>query len=178
MELILLTGMPGAGKEEFLKIAKDRGYEIIRMGDVVRKQAEMVELDEEMNIGEFADKERKEHHEGIWADRTMSRIQSEKTIIDGLRSPEELSIFRSELEKDAPVVAIHSSPKTRFKRLKDRGREDAPQKRNEFHERDKRELEWGLGKIIARADHMIVNEGTLSEFHEKTREFLKDFSEK
>lgn len=178
MVVILLTGMPGAGKEEFLNIAKGKGYEIVRMGDVVREQSKIADLDlEKESIGEFADREREEHHEGIWADRTLSKIDTEKTIIDGLRSADELKIFRSELEKDAPVVAIHSSPDTRFERLRERGREDAPQNREEFRERDKRELEWGLGSIIARADHMIVNEGGLSEFQKKCEEFLDTIDE-
>ncbi|MBS3782276.1 MAG: AAA family ATPase, partial [Candidatus Thermoplasmatota archaeon] len=115
MVVILLAGMPGAGKEEFLKIAKERDYDLVRMGDVVREQAEKVDLSKtEEKIGEFADRERKEHHQGIWADRTLSRVREEKTIIDGIRSLEEVNIFRSELEKDVPIVAIHSSPKTRF----------------------------------------------------------------
>jgi len=173
MVVILLAGMPGAGKEEFLKIAKKKGYDIVRMGDVVREQAKMVDLsDEEISIGEFANRERKEHHNGIWADRTLSKISGEETVIDGIRSAEEVNIFRSELEKDAPIVAIHSSPNTRFERLRKRGREDAPRTLEEFHERDKRELDWGLGRIIARADRMLVNEGTLSEFQKNTEGVL------
>jgi len=179
MVVILLAGMPGAGKEEFLKVPNEKDYDIVRMGDVVREQAEMADLsEEEMSIGEFANRERKEHHDGIWADRTLIKVSKEKTVIDGIRSVEEVSIFRSEIEKDAPIVAIHSSPKTRFERLKDRGREDAPQTRKEFHERDMRELDWGLGKVIARADWMIVNEGTLSEFQEKAEHLLDDISSK
>ncbi len=179
MVVILLAGMPGAGKEEFLKIAKKKDYDIVRMGDVVREQAEMADLsDEEISIGEFANKEREEHHDGIWADRTLSKVSEKKTVIDGIRSVEEVNIFRSEIEKDAPIVAIHSSPKTRFHRLKERGREDAPQTRKEFHERDLRELDWGLGKVIARADRMIVNEGALSEFNKKAEDVLEGIGSK
>ncbi|MFP4001327.1 MAG: AAA family ATPase [Thermoplasmata archaeon] len=179
MVFILLTGMPGAGKEEFINITKKKEYDIIRMGDVVREQARIADLDSEKeSIGGFANREREEHHEGIWADRTLSKVQEEKTLIDGLRSPEELNIFRSELEKDAPIVAIHSSPDTRYKRLKERAREDAPNNRKEFNERDNRELDWGLGRIIAKADHMIVNEGTLSEYQEKSKEVLEKIEER
>ncbi|MEF8831887.1 MAG: AAA family ATPase [Candidatus Thermoplasmatota archaeon] len=175
MVVILLAGMPGAGKEEFLKIAKKKGFDIVRMGDIVREQAEMADLSkQEISIGEFANKEREEHHEGIWADRTLSKVSGEETVIDGIRSAEEVNIFKSELEKNAPIVAIHSSPKTRFERLKERGREDAPQTRTEFHERDRRELDWGMGNVIARADQMIVNEGTLSDFQKKAAEVLDD----
>ncbi len=179
MVVVLLAGMPGAGKEEFLKIAQKKGYEIVRMGDVVREQAKIADLfKEDISIGEFANRERKDHHDGIWADRTLSKVSGEETIIDGIRSSEEVNIFRSELEKDAPIIAVHSSPKTRFERLKERGREDAPQTRAEFQERDMRELDWGLGKVIARADRMIVNEGTLSDFQKKAEKVLDSLGPK
>lgn len=178
MTVILLAGMPGAGKEEFLRVARKKGFEIARMGDVVRDQAEMrkEQRKERETIGEFADKEREEHHEGIWADRTLSRVTQDKTVIDGIRSQVEVSIFKSDLDKEARTVAVHASPETRFERLRERSREDAPNTWNEFNERDSRELKWGLGRVIAKADHMIVNEGSLDEYHDKVREILSDIS--
>lgn len=170
--LILLAGMPGAGKEEFLKIARKEEYDIVRMGDVVRRRAEKKGISEK-DIGTFANREREEHHGGIWADRTLSVLKEDRTVIDGIRSQSEVSIFKSELDREANIVAIHASPETRFERLKERGREDLPQTWEEFRDRDKRELDWGLGKVIARADHMIVNEGSLKEMHEKSRELLE-----
>ncbi|MFP4051745.1 MAG: AAA family ATPase [Thermoplasmata archaeon] len=175
MTTILLTGMPGAGKEEFLNVARKEGYDIIRMGDVVREHAEQKGISfEDQNLGSFAQDERERHHEGIWADRTLCDITEDKTVIDGVRSREEVSIFKSDLG-DLHIVAIHASPNTRFERLKERGREDAPQTWSEFNDRDNRELDWGLGRVIARADHMIINESSLKDFYSKVRELLKQF---
>nr|AGF93006.1 dephospho-CoA kinase [uncultured organism] len=174
MTVILITGMPGSGKEEFLKVAEEEGYDLVRMGDVVREKAEMENISEkDISVGEFADKERKEKHEGIWADRTLAKVHEKNTVIDGIRSLTEVNIFKSELEKDARIVAIHSSPDTRFERLKERDRHDAPKTRSQFRERDERELGWGLGDVIARADEMIVNEGSLSQMQDKSKELLK-----
>ena len=172
MTTILLTGMPGAGKEEFLKIAREEGYDIIRMGDVVREHAEQKGISfEDKSLGSFAHEERMRHHEGIWADRTLCKITEDKTIIDGVRSTTEVNIFKSELG-DLNMVAIHASPETRFQRLKERGREDAPESWSEFNDRDKRELDWGLGRVIARSDYMIINEDSLKDFYSRTREML------
>ena len=84
----------------------------------------------------------------------------------------ELEIFKRELPGGTILLAIHSSPKARFERLRARGRFDAPKDWREFHERDERELGWGLGSLIAMADHLIVNEGTLEEFKSRCSQCL------
>ncbi len=176
MTVILLVGMPGAGKEEFLRIARKEGYEIVRMGDVVRETAEENDIRAE-NIGDFAANERERHHKGIWADRTLAHVKEDRTVIDGIRSQTEVTVFKSDLDEEAKIVAIHASPKTRFERLKDRDREDAPKNREEFRERDDRELDWGMGRVIARADHMIVNEAPLGEFHQRCNKAISAIEE-
>jgi len=44
-------------------------------------------------------------------------------------------------------------------------------------ERDLRELGVGMGTVIAAADHMIVNEGTLTQLKKKIRHVLKEMLE-
>ncbi len=56
--------------------------------------------------------------------------------------------------------------------MRARARFDAPKDWKEFHERDERELGWGLGSLIAMADHLIVNEGTLEEFKSRCSQCL------
>jgi dephospho-CoA kinase len=53
--------------------------------------------------------------------------------------------------------------------LRTRGRSDDPSNWEEFEERDLRELKVGLGEVIALADEMIVNEGTIDELAESGR---------
>jgi len=72
------------------------------------------------------------------------------------------------------LMAVHSSPRTRFQRLQRRGRADAPGSWEEFLERDLRELSWGLGGLIAVADRMIINEGTLDEFRTSALRYLQE----
>lgn len=172
--MILLAGMPGSGKEEFLNVARDYDYEVVRMGDVVRELADEEDVLMEGNsVGRFAHSERERFHFGIWAERTLSRISERRTVIDGVRSYEEVEIFKAELQEDLDIVAVHASPQTRFERLKEREREDSPETWEDFIERDERELDWGLGKIIAMADKMLVNEGSLSSFQKKVEEYFE-----
>ncbi len=166
IKVLVVTGMPGAGKEEFVKVAQRKGYTIIRMGDVVRQEAERqgVVMDDR-GIGGFASTERQTHGPDIWAHRCLDLLGPGLTVIDGSRSLMEMRAFRSALGEDTELVAVHSSPTVRFHRLRKRNRSDAPQSIREFEERDERELGWGLGSLIAMADTMLVNEGKLEEFH-------------
>ena len=42
-------------------------------------------------------------------------------------------------------------------------------------ERDKRELGWGLGRVIASADIVVLNEGSVEDFQKEIREILERF---
>jgi dephospho-CoA kinase len=174
MQVIVVTGMPGAGKEEFVQVARSLGYDVVRMGDAVRAEAKMQGIiDSDKGVGGFADQERRLNGFDIWAKRSVSHVHSERTIIDGSRGLDELEIFRQAFGKNVLLVAIHSSPTTRYPRLKKRGRTDAPASWSEFEARDKRELGWGLGNLIAMADVMLLNESEIGEFRAKVRSFLK-----
>lgn len=164
MVLIVIAGMPGAGKEEFVSVARTREYQVVRMGDVVREYATKTDAGvSDKGVGGFANEERQKFGYDIWAKRCVDRVVSERTIIDGSRGVMELKVYRERFGNDIRLVVIHSSPLTRYPRLVRRSREDAPNGKEEFEARDDRELSWGLGSLIALADVMIVNEGTLEE---------------
>ena len=83
----------------------------------------------------------------------------------------ELQEFQSKHE--VVTVAIHASPKTRFQRLLSRKRSDDPKTWEAFFERDSRELNVGLGHVIALADLVLINEGTIVDLQSK---FKKEIS--
>ncbi len=178
MSILVLTGMPGAGKEEFVSVAKDLGFEVIRMGDVVRREASSRNFStDDQSVGGFAHSERQRLGYDIWARRTVPLVKAEGTLIDGCRGESELTVFRNAFGEGVRVVAIHASARTRFERLRSRNRSDAPADFEQFRERDKRELGWGLGNLVALADHVIVNEGTLEEFKRNAAELLRELGE-
>jgi dephospho-CoA kinase len=172
MTILVISGMPGAGKEEFVGVALGQGYAVVRMGDVVRAEAELtgVALNDK-GVGGFANEERQKHGYDIWAKRAVLHVENDRTIIDGCRGVMELNVFQKSL-RNVRSITIHSSPGTRFPRLMTRKRYDAPQNWEEFRARDDRELGWGLGSLIAMTDVMLVNEGTLEEFKSTCSQFL------
>ncbi len=173
MRLIVVTGMPGAGKEEFLSAGIDAGVPFVRMGDVVREfYAASGSAEKGITVGQFADGERKSEGTDIWARRAIERMYGDVFIVDGCRSMAEIGSFRS-LGADVRIVAVHASPSVRYDRLVKRAREDAPHNREEFDARDARELSWGVGEVIALCDHMTVNMSSIEEFHEESAALLR-----
>lgn len=173
VRVICLTGMPGCGKEEFVRVAQERGLPMIRMGDVVREEAHRrgIKFSDE-TVGGMAHEDRVRHGFGIWAERTVPRIKEEATVIDGIRGREELEVFRRAFGEQLVVVAIHASPRTRYERIKRRSRGDDAVSWEEFLRRDERELGWGLAEVIATADRMIVNDGDLEAMRARCLEVL------
>jgi len=167
MLFILVAGMPGSGKSIVVDAARELGLPVYTMGDVVREETYrrygtispelMVSTSEEL---------RRMYGENIVAVRTIERIKqstgdSGVVVVDGVRSLIEVEEFRRHGE--TVILAVHASPKTRFKRLLQRRRPGDPSTYEEFYRRDITELGFGLGSVIALADYMIVNESSPEE---------------
>ncbi len=172
--MVVLAGMPGSGKEEFVLVARELGWDVVRMGDVVRAEAAKRGVQgSDKGVGGFANSERQEHGYAIWAKRCIPYILGQRTIIDGSRGLDELTVFREAFGAEIELVAIHAPQRQRYQRLVQRGRDDAPKSWEEFLEREKRELSWGLGDLIAMADTMLVNDNALDDFWSKCRKYLE-----
>jgi len=174
--IIGVTGMQGSGKATVKQVAEYMGYSSVVMGDEVREEARRrnLELTPE-NLGTIMLKLREEEGPVAIAKRCIPKIEKAKSnivIVDGIRSLQEVEEFKKHFN-DLTLIAVHASPKTRFQRLFHRIRTDAPRDWQTFIERDLRELNVGLGAVIAMADYMIVNEGTKEEMRRKAREVLE-----
>ena len=170
--------MPFSGKSEAVQIAKDQNIPVIRMGDMVWEETKNQGLElSDKNVGMIANDMRKTHGMDIWAKRTLEKVRSIKDtnllVIDGIRNIEEIETFEKELGKDFVVVAVQVSDEVRYQRAMNRGRKDDTQDINLIMERDRRELSWGLGNVIASADIVVSNECSLEEFR---NEIIKIFN--
>ena len=175
--IIGVTGMSGSGKAAVKQVAETMGYSTVVMGDEVREEAKRRNLETTPeNLGKLMLKLREEEDPAAIAKRCIPKIENAKTnvvIVDGIRSLAEVEEFKKH-SKSLAIIAVHASPKTRFQRLFHRERTDAPRTWQTFFERDLRELNVGLGAVIALADSMIVNEGTREQIRQKAREVLED----
>jgi len=175
-KVIAIVGMPGSGKSVATGVAAREGFPVISMGDVIREEAMLRGLNPSPeNIGRIMLELRDEEGDDAVARRCIPRIEAEKSnvvIVEGIRSMAEVEAFKRKYP-DFILIGVHASPETRLRRLVARGREDDPRTLSHFRERDKRELQVGIGNAIAMADYMLVNEGDIEEFKEKVRKLLR-----
>jgi len=179
--VIGITGLPGSGKNTVRAIVREFGFPIVVMGDVIRAKTKERGLNPTPeNLGEVMLKIRRDEGQGAVARYCIPKIRkAESTMVgvDGVRSLEEVEEFKKEFP-DFNLIAVHCSPRTRFKRLYARERSDDPVLWTEFLERDLRELKVGLGSVIAMADHMIINEGTKTQLESTTKRLVKRIVQK
>lgn len=175
-----VAGMPGAGKSLVVETALELGFKIVVMGDEIREETKRRGLAlTPTNVGKVMLKLRKEEGAAVVAKRCIPKIIGAKekfVIVDGLRSLDEVNEFKKHFPKFA-ILAVHASPETRFQRLYSRKRSDDPKGWETFRERDLRELNVGLGNVIAVADYMIINEASKEEAKKKIREILEKVME-
>ena len=179
--VIGLAGMPGSGKSLVVETARELGYAIVIMGDVIREETLKLGLDlTPQNVGKVMLQMRADGGVTVVAQKCIPKIEAQensKVLIDGLRSLHEAEAFKNHFAKFS-IAAVHASPETRFARLSNRRRSDDSNGWTIFHERDMRELGVGLGTVIAMAEQMIINDASVDEVKARVAEALRRIEEK
>jgi dephospho-CoA kinase len=169
-----VTGMPLAGKTTVAGLLEKEGFEVVDMGDVVRKEMNKREVPTQ-ETGKWVNKQRKEKGVDAIAQLTAPYIEEKDTsdiVITGMRGLAEKRRFEDELEDSIEMIAVWASPETRRKRREERMREE-DREGDEFEQRDHRDLENGVGRLMALSDHMIINEGlSIEELEEKVNQIV------
>jgi dephospho-CoA kinase len=179
--IICLTGMPGAGKSSVASFLKQKGFDVVTMGDVVREEAKRQGLEPtDINLGKMMLKLRQDLGPGAVGYVVLQKLTrdggSSNVVIDGIRSIAEVEVLKK--VGHVRLLAIHASQDTRFKHLKGRGRVDAPSNTNEFAARDKRELSVGVSEAIAFANEVISNNDlTLEQLKLRAYDVVKEWLE-
>ena len=176
-----LAGMPGSGKSLVVDTAKELGYAIVIMGDVIREETLKLGLDlTPQNVGKVMLQLRADGGVAVVAQRCIPKIEAKensKVLIDGIRSLYEVVAFKTHFAKFS-IAAIHASPEIRFARLSSRRRSDDSNGWVVFNERDIRELSVGLGNEIAMAEQMIINDASIEEVKVRISEALRRIEQK
>ena len=176
MRVISVVGMAGAGKSEVAKVFEENGYIKIRFGDVTDEEIQKRGLvQNEENECLIRESLRDEHGMDIYAKLNLPRIDSAlkqaDVVIDGLYSWEEYLFLRDYYGEDFRVVAVYSSPGTRYRRLSQRLNRRLTLE--EAASRDRAEIEnVNKGGPIAMADFTIINESSLENLRGEVNEVI------
>ncbi len=177
--VVAVVGMTGSGKSEVARVFEQNGFLKIRFGDVtddeVRKRG--LPLNEE-NERRVRQQLRQEYGMGAYAILNMPRIEaalkSSSVVIDGLYSWDEYLLMKDRFGDTFSVLAVWSSPATRYKRLA--ARKVRPLTASEASSRDKAEIENSAkGGPIAIADYTICNEDSIDALREQVLKVIKSY---
>ncbi len=176
-EIYGVTGMPLSGKTTVANMMKDKGFSVLDMGDVVRIEMEKRDIETE-DTGDWVNAMRDEHGMDAIAQLSIPYFEElvdekDKIVITGMRSWDEKQRFEKEMDEEIEVLAVWTSRETRKQRREERAREE-DLKGDEFHERDLREIENGVGKLMALSDDMIRNEDvTEKQLEQKVEKLIE-----
>lgn len=200
MKIIGLVGLPGSGKGEASRIARQQGLAVLVMGDVIRQEAARQGLEAtDVNLGRVGCALREAEGPEAVARRILQKARAsgeETVVVDGLRSREEADYFATQAE-EFHLVEICAPAEERLRWLQARGRPDDPgsglcgadeQDQDEkiisscgepdgqaaaaLEQRECREMGWGMCQAMEAASLKLVNDGSLEEFRENARKLL------
>ncbi|NTV76867.1 MAG: AAA family ATPase, partial [Methanothrix sp.] len=103
MKIIGLVGLPGSGKGEASRVAKQQGLTVLVMGDVIRQEADRMGLDAtDGNLGRIGSALREKEGPEAVARRVLERAVAsgeDTVVVDGLRSGEEADYFATHAQQ-------------------------------------------------------------------------------
>jgi dephospho-CoA kinase len=179
MRVIGTVGLAGSGKGEFASVAADLDVPVVTMGDVIRAACRDRGLDPAEHHGEVAQALREENGPAAIAEASLPHIEdaleeSDTVLVDGIRSDVEVDVFEERFGEAFTLVSVEAPFELREDRIVDRGRDAVGDGGEDLQARDERELGFGLGEAMDRADVTIENTGTLEAFQAQVREVLAD----
>ncbi|MFB6171657.1 MAG: AAA family ATPase [Haloarculaceae archaeon] len=178
MRVIGTVGLAGSGKGEVAAVAEDLGIPVVTMGDVVRAACRDRDLDPATHHGEVATALREERGPAAIAERSLPLVEDaladhDTVLVDGIRSDVEVDVFEDAFGDDFTLVSVEAPFELRRERVAARGRDAGEDAGGEsLRERDERELGFGMGEAMERADVVVENTDTLDAFRERVREVL------
>ncbi|WP_224270493.1 AAA family ATPase [Haloprofundus salinisoli] len=179
MRVIGTVGLPGSGKGEAANVAREAGIPVVTMGDVIRTECRARGLDPAEHHGEIAKALREENGPDAIAARSLPLIRDrlenhDAVLVDGIRSGVEVDRFEEAFGDDFYLVSIEAPFEVRVERISERGRDLGEGDGGEgLRARDERELGFGMGEAMERADVHVENTDTLEAFREQIQSIIR-----
>lgn len=181
-KIIGIVGMSGSGKSVLVDYLTERGIPKVYFGGIIYREMEKRGIErttDGRSEREFREKIREEEGKDFVVRQAMDSIKGliqagqRKIVLDGIYSWTEYKILKRAFPGMLTVVAVVTPKSLRFKRIAQRP--DRPLNTQEIQDRDWSEIEnLEKGGPIAMADFFVLNEGKISEMHEKFEKILAE----
>lgn len=180
--IIGLTGKNGSGKGEVANFLIGRGFQYYSLSDEIREEMKRQEVKiTRENLIPFANKLRNEKGPSYLAEKIVERLEADKNyVVDSIRNPFEVETLRQ--KNGFHFISVVANPKTRFERLRSRGRENDPVDYKKFLEIDAAEASNSdpsaqqMDRTHQLADAVVENNGNLEDLHDKVKQVLRVFA--
>ncbi len=182
VNLIVLVGMPGAGKSYCVDYLKAKGWPSVYFGGITIEEVKKRGLEVNPENEKFVREDiRIKEGTDAYALRIISQIEKlvadgQKTIIvDGLYSWSEYKVFKDRFGDRAAIIAIVAPRKMRHERLANRP--IRPLTESQVIAREYAEIEnIEKGGPIANADYFVGNEGSAEQLINDLESVLRKLS--
>ena len=177
-KVVAVVGMAGCGKSEAAGVFAECGFTRVRFGDATDDELKKRGLPlNEKNERYVRESLRKEYGMDAYARLNLPRIdaaiKTTDVVVDGLYSWEEYILLKDYYSANFCLVAVYTSPKTRYTRLGQRVKR--PLGLEEAASRDRAEIEKvNKGGPIAMADFTIINESSLEHLREEVVKVISE----
>ena len=179
IKIIAIVGMSGSGKSVAVDYLTEKGVPKVYFGGMILKEVERRGLERTSETERMVREDVREKFGKDWVVRqvieeTKKLIEAgqKRIVLDGVYSWTEYRILKHEFPGELTFVAVVLPKKLRYKRVGQRP--ERPFNLDEIVERDRTEIEnLEKGGPIAAADYYIMNDGSISEMHEKIDEVLE-----
>lgn len=184
--LLIIVGMPCAGKTTALEVCEEMGAVTVSSGNVIREEIERrgVEYNEETDREVAAEFHREGKEEELMR-RVLEKVRDELedgigdsfVAIEGLRAVGQVEFLEEETGVESTVVAVEASFEERVDRCL--VRERFPGEDEEYiRSRDEVEKERGLDELIENADyHLDTTDMTIEEFRDEFKKLVDKLRE-
>jgi len=170
--ILIITGLPGAGKTAASSHIRKTGIPVFLTGDVIREEMKKRGMEfNNANSERVAVEVRKEHGMDYPSRKTAEKIEKldeELVCVDGPRDMYEIRYFA---RIAMVMIAIIKSPdRVRYQRLVRAGGYKKPKSYEEFLWRANEELKRGMKEVIGTREyekHVIINDSTKEEMYKK-----------
>jgi dCMP deaminase len=186
--IIGLTGSLAAGKGVVSDFLRKKGFVYLSLSDELREilKENKIQITRE-NLQIWGNKLREEKGSDVLAKRVFGKIKSQeykKAVVDGIRNPAEVEFLGQNL-REFFLVAVDAPKNVRFERMISRNRESDPISWEKFilvDEKDQgigeKEFGQGVGKCMAMAKFVLINDGSLEEVEMKIEKLYSDICSK